>query len=472
MLFRSLHGLPARAIANLIRWVQLGSQSKPRLASEARQTVESAINDIKTFCDPASLAGYFTALFEHTDTARHANDYHWVLDGVGRFGDYASAWRFTHWVQRNLEVRPAEAERHGFQLTAEPLARMDTPYSRLCQEAVCKWTGLGVPTGRLAHRLAAEGLETCRIPGIGWDAVSGSVLDFAESGRLTVFFTGQALNPQLQDKQGQSVPRPPWPARPFDDTISATHEQFHLLAAKAGLLAKTVARRLERAMIGGRTWALPTFKRDYVDNRLLRYITSTVLWQAKTDPELVYFRIAKDGTFRDAHDNPINLPEDAAIGVPHKIRMSGDELTAWWPYFCGPGLAQPFSQLSRPIHRLDAEAADWRTQRTVGRRVWPGFVHSLVRKGWAYGRADKRDGKTRQSVHRVLDDRHTVVFELSPFAPDIPAGADLTAGVLALAAPPRPGHGVVEPRPIRHFADLDELVLSELLADFSALIRF
>jgi Domain of unknown function (DUF4132) len=287
-----------------------------------------------------------------------------------------------------------------------------------------------------------------------------------------MFFTGTTLDYQLNNEQGQSVPRPPWPARPFDEATSATHDQFYLLTAKAGLLAKTVARRLERAMISRRTWTLPMFAQDYVDNRLLRYIAKSVLWQAQTDAHISYFLVTEDGTFLDAEGNPISLPEDAAIGVAHRIRMSSEEVATWWPHFCGPELSQPFSQLSRAVHRLDAEAADWRTQRTVGRRVWPGFVNSLVRKGWAYGRPDKRDGKTRQSVHRVLDDLHTVVFELSPFAPDTAAGANLTAGVLALAAPPRSGHSVVEPRPIRHFADLDDLVLSELLADFSGLIRF
>lgn len=415
------NALPQRAIAHLVRWVELGSQRQSaKMSADDRQSVESAVHSIREFCDPASLAGFFTALFEQVDTARHPDDHRWVLDGLGSFGDDASAERFAGWIRANLAKRPAEARRYGFHLTAEPLARMDSAYSRLCQESVWEWTGLGVPSGRLAHRLAADRREVCRLP---------------------------------------------------EEAPASTCE----------VLSRTVAQRLERAMVSGRTWPLAEFIEDYGGNHQLRSICGAILWYAESEGQRVHFRVAEDGSFLDTADNPLKprLPQNAAIGVAHRIRLSREEGTQWRERFRVPDLArahdhsrsqaqnQPFDQLNRPIHRLGAEAADWRVQLAVGRRLHLGLINSLVRKGWTYGRPDKRDARTRQSIHRVLDDLHTVVFEVSPFAPDEPSSRRLTAGVLALAAPPRPGRAVAEPRPTRQFAQLDDMMLSELLHDFN-----
>ncbi|HEV2638809.1 MAG TPA: DUF4132 domain-containing protein [Actinocrinis sp.] len=464
--------LPQQAVAQLVRWIQAGSRTAPRPSPQARAALESALDEIEGFCDPVSLAEFFTALAVHIDTARRPQELLWVLNGLGRFGDDASARRYTWWLQRNLELRPAEAHRHGLPLSAEPLARMDTPYSRLCQEAVWEWSGLGRRAGRLAHRLAAERLETCRLPGVGGDPDSGSVLDFGPRGTLTMFFTGPNLDRRLQDAQGRVLEGVPWPPRPHDEQARATQSRFSGLDAGSHLLAQTVARRLERAMISGRKWPLPLFAEQYVDNRLLRHIAAAVLWRAEAAGEVVYFRVAEDGALVDADGARIALPADASVKVAHRLRLSGAELAQWTPLFHGPGIIEPFSQLGRSVHGLGADAEDWRVQRTVGATLRLSFVNSLIRRGWSYGHPDRRDGRTRRSVHRVLDAAHTVVLELSPFAPDDPRTTELTAGVLALAAPPRPGHAVVEPRPARHFAELDEVVLSELLRELTGLARF
>jgi hypothetical protein len=107
------------------------------------------------------------------------------------------------------------------------------------------------------------------------------------------------------------------------------------------------------------------------------------------------FRVAEDGSFTDANDDPIDLPEGEAvrIGVPHALELSAADAAAFGQVLADYELLQPFAQIGRDTYTLQAdEHPTDKLLRWKGAKVPTGRVLGLVNKGWRRGMAQDGGG--------------------------------------------------------------------------------
>ncbi|WP_091054164.1 DUF4132 domain-containing protein [Glycomyces sambucus] len=182
---------------------------------------------------------------------------------------------------------------------------------------------------------------------------------------------------------------------------AAAVHQVELVAAGLGLDAEQLAdrlvpetgpasltaeqvKRLERAMVDGRTWRAGEFRTRLVAHPLLGEIARRLVWQSGP----VAFRIAEDRTFADLADDAIDLPDDAPVRLSHPVLL-GDALPAWVRHLADYEVLQPFDQLARPAHTATpAETAAGRLTRFAGRKARTGPLHGLTRGSWTAVRTD------------------------------------------------------------------------------------
>ncbi|QFG23947.1 DUF4132 domain-containing protein [Actinomadura sp. WMMB 499] len=301
-----------------------------------------------------------------------------------------------------------------------------------------------------------EQLADRLVPDFGLDAEGTLTLDYGRR-RFTVGFD-EHLKPFVTDGEGKVRKTLPKPGVKDDDTLApAAHQRFAGLKKEVRTVAAEQIKRLERAMVAGRSWTPEEFRTLFAEHPLLRHVTRRLVWSAGPDA----FRVAEDGTFADAADDAFVPSPDAAITLPHPLRLP--DLDAWTEVFADYAVLQPFEQLARPVHRLtDGERASTRFGRYSGATVHFGRITGMTSRGWELG--DKEDGGFRRQVmHMTGDGRHVMVF-FSPgirvYAPEELAEQEIR-DVIVL-----PGRYSGKPMP---WGDLDPVAASEIVNDLTRL---
>ncbi|WP_242895020.1 DUF4132 domain-containing protein [Actinomadura litoris] len=247
----------------------------------------------------------------------------------------------------------------------------------------------------------------------------------------------------------------------------AAHRRFTALRKDVRTVASAQIQRLEAAMVTGRRWAAPEFRRLLVEHPLIRHITRRLVWLAEHDGAVTAFRVAEDRTYADVGDDALTLPAEARIGLAHPVELGGD-LDAWTALFADYAILQPFPQLGRVVHALsDAERAGARLDRFEGAAVAARAVLGLERRGWR--RAAPMDAGIQGAIHRAAPGGLHVNVRLDPGVPvgRVDEGGDQRLAEIRLDD--RPEDGRWSPgRAGRPFGDLDPVTASEVLADLAA----
>ncbi|GAA1853210.1 DUF4132 domain-containing protein [Actinomadura bangladeshensis] len=396
--------LPARAAAHFATMLLISSPDEPYAGCE--QVIE--------LCDPGSLAEFAWALHENERDAGL-----WAAPGVqyalGRLGNTETAARLADRMARwdNYYVWTFKG------LTAlDVLMSMDAPpddllrhLDRLARRAASAKHMRTRAQGRLnaiarQRGLSPEQLADRLVPDLGLDAEGSLTLDYGPR-RFVVGFD-EGLKPFLTDEDGKPRKTLPKPGVKDDETLAtASRKRFADLKKEARTVAADQIKRLERAMVTGRSWTPDEFHSVFAAHPLLRHIARRLVWSAGGTP----FRVAEDGTYADVADDEFTL--DVPVTLPHPLVLGEDAVAAWSSVFADYEILQPFAQLGRPVHTLtDDERATNRLTRFEDRTTHFGTCLGMTSRGWRLG--DREAGGVRREISLFIPgDRHIMV-QLDP----------------------------------------------------------
>jgi hypothetical protein len=259
----------------------------------------------------------------------------------------------------------------------------------------------------------------------------------------------EALRPTVTDAAGDVLRTLPRAAKTDDAALAkAARVRFDALKADAESVAERQLRRLERAMVSGRTFTRASFLERVARQPMLLHLARRLLWEAGD----TLFRVAEDGSFADAKDGTLTLPEGAQVRLVHPARMSPDARAAWSALFLDYEILQPFDQLGRAVLALtEVEAKATRLARTAGIEAAATRVLGVLEaRGW------RRDDTGHVSAYLRDVGKQTARL---PLTPGIPMGE--------LASAPLQKLGELESSV--PFGTLDPVDVSEMLRDVESL---
>jgi hypothetical protein len=229
-------------------------------------------------------------------------------------------------------------------------------------------------------------------------------------------------------------------------------------------LAATQLRRLESAMCASRRWTHEEARAALVLHPLVRHLARRLLFATYDDGRVTRtVRVAEDGTFADLEDALVSLPDDATLGIPHRVELDDATAAQWSEVFADYELIQPFPQLARKTFAIrDDERGARELARFAGRSTRSQQLLSLVSRGWSH--EGSPDGGVVTSYENTLDapgPRATVkvVFEPGIYLGQVAANPTQTIESVTLG-------GRVET-----LGALPRIAFSELVRDLEAALR-
>ncbi|MEU9206210.1 DUF4132 domain-containing protein [Streptomyces sp. NPDC048332] len=421
--------------------------------------------------DRASLAEFAWALFEQWRLAALPAQESWALHALGPLGDDGTVRRLTPVIRS----WPGEGAHHRAVEGLDVLAAIGSDVALLHLHGISQRVRFKALKVRAAEKIAevaaglgltGEQLSDRLVPDFGLDPDGSTVIDYGTR-TFTVGFDEQ-LRPYVQDSDGKHRKDLPKPGV-RDDAELAPAERKRFLALKKDV--RTVAsdhiRRLEAAMVTGRSWTAREFGELFVGHPLLGYLVRRLVWLSEEEGSATAFRVREDRTFTDAGGKTFALSGEAAVRLPHPLHL-GTELAAWSELFAARGIPQPFPQLARAVCApTEEEAGSHRLTRFEGLRVPTGRILGLERRGWQRG-VPQDAGVERWISKRIGDDRHLVVaLDTGIAVGAVDMFPDQTLETVWLDK--RPGDYGNRTRHALRFGDLDMVTVSELLTDLADL---
>ncbi|GAA2454236.1 hypothetical protein GCM10010191_86370 [Actinomadura vinacea] len=445
-----------------------------RLATPDLAPDDALLEAVKAACDPRSLAVFGWTIFERWRGKGMPSRHRWALPQLGATGDGETVRRLVRVI----------LFWHAAGLYARALAGLDVLAAigndvALAHLFDLKDNGPGTGFRREAstriHEFGERQVVTYQqlqdpvIPDFGLDADGGLSLDYGPR-RFAVGFD-QQLKPFVTDDAGRRLKTLPKPGAKDDpDLAKAAYGRFTDLKNGVRQVAAEQIRRLERAMLAGRTWSPEEFHTLYVRHPLLRHIGRLLVWTAAHDGgRPVPFRIAEDRTLADVHDDAFELGEGARIRLAHPVLL-GDEADDWAEMFEDYEVTQPFPQLERVRHVLDErERASARLARFERAVVPARAVLKLTRGDWSRGDPVRNDWSW---MFRSAFGGLYVMVDLSPGIKGGERVAELAdQRVERVRIGDRPEKHRSGRRTGRVFGDLDPVMASEILADLTGLVE-
>ncbi|MGW1956580.1 DUF4132 domain-containing protein [Streptomyces sp. NPDC001920] len=452
--------LPADAVRHAVTLLALSRPGE----------VYPGLDVLTEHCTADSLAAFVWGLFEQWRLAGMPPKESWALHALGWFGDDETVRRLTP----VLRAWPGEGAHHRAVEGLNVLAAIGTdvallhlhgiaqrvPFKALKVRAQEKITEVAEALG-----LTAEQLGDRLVPDFGLDAHGSTVIDYGTR-QFTVGFDEQ-LRPYVRDADGKPRKALPAPGAKDDpDLAPAERKRFAALKKDVRTVAGDQVRRLEAAMVGGRSWTVQEFRELFVAHPLLWHLVRRLVWLSEVDGEVTAFRVAEDRTFADVDDDELTPPDAARIRVAHPLHL-GEDLGAWSELFADYEILQPFPQLGRAVHTVtEEEAGSHRLTRFEGATVPVGKLLGLTKRGWERG--VPQDAGVERWFSKRVDDGVYLVIDLDP---GIPVGwvdglGDQTFRAVWLDT--RPDDYYERSRRFPHrFAGLDPVAASEILADLT-----
>lgn len=372
--------LPAEAVRTLMTALAIDDPDRPY----------PGVDLLAAECDPASLSVFSWGLFELWCAAGAPTKDAWVMDQLRRFADEDAVRRLTAlirvWPGENQSRKAVRGLEILGQIGTEAALRGVQDISRTSKFKGLKQTAteqIDVIAERL--ELDADRLADRLVPDFGLDGEQALVLDYGPR-TFTIKFD-ERLRPFVIDEQGKQRASAPKPGANDDpDLAQAAFDRFAALRREIKTTSEAQVKRLEEAMIAGRTWTVDEFRRYLVDHPLVWQLSSRLVWQAETDAGRFGFRLAEDRTLADVEDEPFALPENATVRIAHPIALGENEVEAWATMLADYEILQPFEQLARPVFTLtDQDRETGRLARFEGAKAGAGPLMGLLKRGWKYG---------------------------------------------------------------------------------------
>ncbi len=288
-------------------------------------------------------------------------------------------------------------------------------------------------------------------------SVAGCIRGHEHRFNLVVF--DQQLRPALRDESGKAVKDLPKPSGSDDRELAARAlARWKALKKDVKTLAQGQLLRLELAMASRRRWPASDWSQFLLQHPLLVHLVRGLLWGIYSPDGrlLTCFRVAEDSSLAGLDDTPLELDSPGMVGLPHPLELTAEQLASWSDLFSDYQILQPFPQLGRPTYRLtQQELAGTELTRQRGRVVHPGKIANLESRGWRRG--ETWDGGVCAEMLRPMGEGRWAHLE---FRDGLYLGALHESGdqTLDKVVVKQGSQALV-------LGDLDEILVSELLAD-------
>ncbi|MFD6425769.1 DUF4132 domain-containing protein [Streptomyces sp. NPDC060198] len=461
LLTRTGEALPAGVVRNALTMFALSRPGE----------VYPGVAALRAATAPDSLAGFAWAVFEQWLDARLPARESWALYVLGEVGNDETVRRLTPVVR----AWPGEGAHHRAVEGLDVLAAIGSEVALLQLHDIGQRVKFKALKTRAQEKIAevaavlgltAEQLSDRLVPDFGLDADGSTVVDYGPR-RFTVGFD-ERLGPYVLDGAGKRRKDLPAPvARDDGDLATEGRKRFLALKKDVRAVASGQVRRLEAAMVSGRTWTAREFQDLFVAHPLVGHLVRRLVWLSESRGATTAFRVTGERTLADVRDQAFALPPRGSVRLAHPLRL-GDGLKTWSEVFARQELSQPFAQLEREVFVLtDEERTSNRLTRFEGVTVPTVAVLGLERRGWERG-APQDAGVEGWISKRLGEDLFLVVG----FYEGIVAGSPEAFPEQRLEAvwlDDRPGdhwpHGTYH----HMFGALDPVTASEALADLTVL---
>ncbi|WP_426336700.1 DUF4132 domain-containing protein [Pseudoduganella sp. R-31] len=398
--------LPLDAVPHVLTMMALSKQDAP----------SSGLLALREALTPGSLARFGQALFEWWRDSDTPPKERWIFWMQGVIGNDETARQLNvalkQWRAALIRVRAYDAMEMLVQIGSD-VALMylhqlseQTRYNDLQERAEEMMQDLAQQRG-----LSMEQLADRTVPDLGLDETGRLALDFGPRSFIVRF--DEHLLPYVCDSDGKRIKDLPKPNSKDDEAIAkAASQRYKDLKKQAKNVASTQVARLESAMCKQRRWTVEEFETLLVRHPLLRHLVSRLAWGAYDagGSLLILFRVAEDLSYAGVDDSAVQLPQDARIGIPHRLELADADAQAFAQLFADYDILQPFEQLGRATYRLDEATLDgsilpeWRD-----RKVSTGALLGLENRGWE---REVGDGGCIGSFTKTLDGGQTVCLAL------------------------------------------------------------
>ncbi|OJH36128.1 WGR and DUF4132 domain-containing protein [Cystobacter ferrugineus] len=441
------------------------------LAFSSLDAPYAGLEQVKTACDPASLARFAWGLFEAWMTVGAPSKESWAFQALGLLGDDDTARKLAPLIR----VWPGEGAHARAVMGLDVLATLGTDVTLIYLNGIAekvKFKGLQQKAQEKIEQIAeARGLTRQEladrlVPDLGLDESGSLSLDFG--GRTFTVGFDEQLKPFVKDASGARLKDLPKPGQKDDaQKANAAVEQWKALKKDAKTAASIQILRLELAMCARRRWSPEVFRRFFVEHPLLIHVVRRLVWGTYSPEGALKdtFRVAEDRTFADPNEDTWTLPEDALVGLPHALELDGKTAGEWGQILADYQLLQPFAQLGRSTFAMEPAEREARTlERVKGLKVPTGKVLGLETRGWRRG--TPQDAGVTCWMEKPLGDDRTAELDLEP---------GLYTG--ALSGSPEQELGGVKVRQANTWSDeglqtwgtLDAILFSELVRDLEGL---
>ncbi|THV38499.1 DUF4132 domain-containing protein [Glycomyces buryatensis] len=371
---------------------------------------------VAELCDRDSLTEFSHALFRRWLSTGAPTEDSWVLTQLAHFSDDETirmlvplirAWPGENQHQRavvGLTVLRAIGTEQALQAINQIAQRV-------------KFKGLQYQAEEMVEEIAAElGLSADQladrlVPDFGLADESTLVLDYGPR-QFQVGFDEQ-LKPFVTDQDGKVRKALPKPGKSDDAEIAeASRKRFSSLKKELRAVAADQVRRLEQAMIDGRTWSRGEFTELLVEHPLVGHLTTRLVWMAGVGDDWRTFRVDEGRTFADIADEQISVPESARIRLAHPYFLERQN-EGWGAILSDYEILQPFKQLSRPVLAMtEKELASGRLHRFEGHSAETGRFLGLTKSGW--DRSTPMDAGGEAGLYYALPEGGYLNLELDP----------------------------------------------------------
>ncbi|UOD30600.1 DUF4132 domain-containing protein [Massilia violaceinigra] len=437
--------------------------------------IYAGVAQLKEECTPDSLADFAWELFRAWVEDGAQPKENWAFFALGLIGNDDSARRLTPllraWPGESLSARAIAG--------LDVLALIGSDTALMLLNGIAQKVKFKALQDRARDKIAAiagarglstEELEDRLAPDLDLDEQGTLLLDFGPR-QFRVGFD-ETLKPCVRDSAGTRLPDLPKPKKSDDPVLSAVAvKRYTLLKKDARTIAAQQVLRLEMAMCAQRRWQRQVFIDFLAHHALLRHLVQRLVWGLYSidgNALLACFRVASDGTFTTAADDPVDLPPDdaARIGIVHALGLPAADAHAFARLFADYELLQPFAQIGRDTYRLDdAEAGLEAMTRWNGNVVPSGRVMGMVNQGWRRGPV--RDGGSIWTFTKALAAAHLAELHITPglVAGNTGEYPEQTVGEVRVGRADDWG-GIGQPLAL---SALDPVVVSELIRDMNNL---
>lgn len=426
-----------------------------------QECARAVVDSILPALDRGPLADLAEALLRQWIAAEAPTKEKWVLYAAALLGDdravRALVARLGEWSEAGLAAR-AKLALDAVVSIGSDVALMHVSFLTRSKGGLKKAAAAALDRYREGAGLSEDELADRTVPDLGLDARGTMCFDYGPRSYRAGF--DQDLQPYVVDHEGARASALPRPNKADDPEKAArAQELWRALKAETKALAAAEVRRLERAMVRGRTWDRPAFERYFLTHPLMQHLARRLVWGVDGAHGPWTFRIAEDATLSTDQDEPYQLPEGPRIRIVHPLALTAEVRGRWSTLLADYRIIQPFEQIGRELFAPTAEERGASTtERWKGRIALGERFFSLKHRGWRFADYDmgKSVGDETLAIEATLRTEPGLQF-LAGKPEDQTLGA-LSLGTSTEGATPT-------------FGDLHPIAASELFRDVDALLR-